>query len=194
MSAQDRREYRNLSKLLVQTEERQTLLEILVARGVGFKEEEEYFWHEANKLKGGTNKLELRKELIVKTMKRKLKDNLITKERVQKSKNRCRGRIEMALGPKSRACRWFMKDVKENCKKTRRELKEKYRKKVWFLVRKYRQNGSSIEDLNKEDKKKYGGARVFSKNCKMKAERDSKPVIVCREGEELIVCEDEKEC
>ena len=84
MSAQDRREYRNLSKSLVQAEERQTLIEILVARGVGFKEEEEYYRHEASKLKGGTNKLELRMELVVRTMKKMLKDNLITKERVQK--------------------------------------------------------------------------------------------------------------
>ena len=74
MSAQDKREYRNLAKNLVQAEERSILLGILVARGVEFKEEEEYYKHEASKFKGG-KKLELRKELIVRTMKKKMKEH-----------------------------------------------------------------------------------------------------------------------
>ena len=60
-------------------------------------------------------------------------------------------------------------------------------------MKKYGQYGSGVEDLNKGDRKKYGGARVFSKNCNMKAEKNSKPVIVCREGEVLIVSKDEEE-
>ena len=78
MSAQDKREYRNLAKNLVQAEERSILLGILVARGVGFKEEEDFYRHEVRKLKfkGGRNILELRKELVVRTMKKKLIDKL----------------------------------------------------------------------------------------------------------------------
>ena len=39
----------------------------------------------------------------------------------------------------------------------------------------------------------YGGARIFSEECKMVAESVEGPVIVCKEGEEFDVSEDERQ-
>ena len=53
MSAQEIRAWRNLAKRLVVTEERTKLLSSLLSRGVGLKEEEDFFRHEKSKFKGG---------------------------------------------------------------------------------------------------------------------------------------------
>ena len=51
MSAQEIREFRNLSTKLVRAEERGKLLGNLIALRVGFKEEEESLKHEQSKFK-----------------------------------------------------------------------------------------------------------------------------------------------
>ena len=40
---------------------------------------------------------------------------------------------------------------------------------------------------------KYGGARIFDKDCDMRMDKFDKPVIVCREGEMMEINDDEME-
>ena len=51
MTSREIRVFRNLSSKLIKIEERGRLLGILIARGVGLKEEEEFVRHEEGKLK-----------------------------------------------------------------------------------------------------------------------------------------------
>ena len=74
MSAQEIREFRNLSTKLVRAEERGKLLGNLIALRVGFKEEEEFLKHEHSKFKCKI-KYKKSKEIIVMAMKEKLRDN-----------------------------------------------------------------------------------------------------------------------
>ena len=89
MSAQEVRAWRNLAKQLVMIEERSKLLGMLIARGIGLREEEEFMIHEKEKFRGEkVGKLfeKKSKEMVAQTMKLKIKDNNIIGERVRKGK------------------------------------------------------------------------------------------------------------
>ena len=64
MTSREIRVFRNLSSKLIKIEERGRLLGILIARGVGLKEEEEFVRHEEGKLKCQKTNLKKRKEII----------------------------------------------------------------------------------------------------------------------------------
>ena len=79
MSAKEVREYRAVSKRLVEVEERSRLLEKLIARKVGLAEEEGFVIKEISKYRntGKVSKLKSKQrlEMIAITNKYKLKDN-----------------------------------------------------------------------------------------------------------------------
>ena len=48
-----------------------------------------------------------------------------------------------------------------------------------------------MEDMTSQERLKYGGTRVFSTECDLKAQDKKGPVIVCMEGENIELSEDE---
>ena len=191
MSAQEVRAWRNLAKQLFMVEERSKLLGMLIAKGIGLREEEEFMIHEKEKFRGEkVGKLfeKKSKEMVAQTMKLKIKDNNIIGERVRRARNHKKGVVELRLGSNSRKFRWIIKDIKENCDKLRNELKVKYRDKVEFLTKKY-DKLRGIEGLNKEDKDVYGSAKVFTEAPKPEESKD--PVIVNNKGQKIPLNKDE---
>ena len=72
------------------------------------------------------------------------------------------------------------------------KLKRKNDKKFRFLKEKYdRKLDNPLNDLKKCDSVKYGGARVFQDDS-MKKSDNQEPVVLCREGQEIVFTEDEK--
>ena len=64
MSAREIRVYRNLSAKLTKIEERGRLIGNLIARGLGFREEEEFIKHEISKFHNKTTQLTKKKEIV----------------------------------------------------------------------------------------------------------------------------------
>ena len=88
MAAQEVRENSNLSKKLVEIEERGRLLKTLLERKIGLNEEENFVRKELVKTKGVNNnnskvKTDQRREIITLSMKFKVKDNHLHGEKNQ---------------------------------------------------------------------------------------------------------------
>ena len=193
MSAQEIRAWRNLAKRLVVTEERTKLLSSLLSRGVGLKEEEDFFRHEKSKFKGGGRMGVAEKgskEIITQITKWKLRDSKIEGEGIRRLRNRKMNKVQVLLGPNSRKCRWIMEDIKKNCDKLRKRLRDKYKTKVERLVKEYRASETGFNNLNEEDRKTYGGSAVFQGN--LVPEGVSEPAIICKEGQVIPFNKEEK--
>ena len=108
MVAREIRAFRTLSSRLVKAEERSILIGNLIAQGVGFKEEEDFIIHEESKLKG-TQKFKKRREILMLTMKEKLRDNRISEGKIRKLRNRELRKIE---DKNSRPCRRLRTEVR----------------------------------------------------------------------------------
>ena len=196
MSAQEIRTLRNLAAKLVKIEERDKLLGILIKHGIGVREVEEFVKHERGKMRGDVQKssksdFKKRREIVVKLMEIKLRDNRREGMKVRKVRNRLRQSIERTLGSNSRQCRWVMRSIRDNGMKMRTKLRKKNTKKIEFLKGKYAQKQDPLEDLKPRDRDKYGGAEIFSETCDMRSEPDQKPSIVLMEGEEIFLDENE---
>ena len=195
MSAKEVRAFRNLASKLVKTEETGKLLGNLISANIGVREIEEFVIHEDKKLKGNNvsnSNARYRREMVSNCMKIKFRDNWKTGVGIRKARNKLKGNIEEKLGPNSREFRGIMKSVNNNCMTLRMRLKHKNMKKLEFLKGKYGKIENPIDELKNEDRKKYGGARIFQEDNGMKAEEDHEPVIVCMEGEVIELDEDEK--
>ena len=137
MSAQEIRAWRNLAKKLVVNEERTKLLGILQAKGVGLRDEEEFFRNEKSKFKKGGTAISFEKkskEIIAQTMKLKIKDCRLEWEGIRKMRNRKMNKVQALLGPNSRKCRWVMNDIKKNCEVLRVKMRKKFKDKAILLV------------------------------------------------------------
>ena len=52
-------------------------------------------------------------------------------------------------------------------------------------------NGMKNLEMSTEEYQKYGGAQIFSEECELVAEDAKGPVLVCQEGEEILLSDDE---
>ena len=193
MSAREIRAYRNLSAKLTKIEERGRLIGNLMARGVGFREEEEFIKHEISKFHNKTTQMTKKKEIVKMMMMEKQRDNIKHGKKIRSLRNKTLGEIENTLGQNSRPCRELRKSVRMNNKHLRTKLRMKYNKKMTFLVRKYGMRYVAIEDLENEDRKMYEGAKIFDEDFEMKNEDEYEPCIVCMEDEDIRVTDDEKD-
>ena len=125
-------------------------------------------------------------------MKEKVRDNNNWEGRTRKLRDHFQHRIEETLGRNSRPCRGLRKDVKNNCKILRKRLKEKYVNKVNFLSKKYGIDRPSIEELRQADQARYSKAKIFSDEDNFEVyEEGQDPLIVCMDGEEIIISKEE---
>ena len=186
------RAYRDLNKKLVNIQERGVMLAKLVSKGVGLRQQEENRLCEEGKLRGNNLKKEGRK-LVTLAMKIKIRDNKISMDRVKRLRNKSRGKVEALLGKNSKTCRGLVKEVKKNCEETRKSMKKTYKKKVAFLVDKYGVK-KKCDISNLVQKRKYGGADLFSDECNMKKELEERPQVICGVGEEMKISDDEASC
>ena len=104
-------------------------------------------------------------------MKEKVRDNSNWEGRTRKLQDHFLHRIEETLVRNTKPCRGLRKDVKNNCKRLRKKLKEKYVNKVNFLSKKYGIDRPSIEELRQADhpgivKQRSSVMRIISKCMK----------------------------
>ena len=189
MSAREIRAYRNVSTKLTKIEERGRLIGILMARGVGFKEEEEFIEHEETKFHSNKNKMKRKREIVKMLMMEKKRDNAKHENRTRKLRNKMLGSIEGILGRKSRPCRELRKSVRIDNQNLRLKLRAKNDKKVAFLTKKYGMRYKYLEELVEEDRSMYEGARIFDNNQKLVNEDQYKPEVVCVENEVISIDE-----
>ena len=100
---------------------------------MGFKEEEEFLKHEHSKFKCRIE-YKKKKEIIVLTMKEKLRDNRKYEGKTRKLRNRALGKIEGTMGRNSRTCRSLRKEVRLYCQDMRKTLRQKFIKKEKFVL------------------------------------------------------------
>ena len=191
MSAKEARLYRRLARRLIECEERTKLLKRMVSEEVGFKEEEEFILHEMGKLRGQNKDLRKeRKQFLALMMRKKLKDNICIEKELRYRRDLARRNLEDIMGPNSTACRRIVRNSKCEGDKVRRSSYLKNVKKFNYLKNKYGMRGGGLSDLCEDDQKKYEGAKVYSGE-EMRPQRMSDPVIVCRQGEDISLNEDE---
>ena len=92
----------------------------------------------------------------------------------------------------SKQYREIVKDVRKNGDRLRRKTRKRYKKKASFLIKKYGEKyGMRDLGMTNDEYVKYGGANVFKEKCDLVAEAAKGPVIVCQQGEEIELSEDE---
>ena len=194
MTAREIRAFRKLSSKLVKIEERGRLLGILIARGVGLREEEDFIRHEEGKLKCQKTNLMKRKEIVKLLMIEKKKDNLKLENKTRKIRNLTLGTIEGKLGRNSKKCRELRSQVRVNCQFLRAKVRMKNDKKVMFLSKKYGVKNLTVDELERVDKLKYGGAKIFSEEYEFEEADEYEPCIVRLDDEDDIeISEEEKD-
>ena len=192
MVASEMRKFRNVATKLVESEERDRMLKSLLSKGIGLREEEEFMKNEESKLRGG-KAITKKKEIIQSLMKNKIRDNVKWGEKLRRLKNKTKGKIEAKLGKDSEEVKNLLSNVKQNQAKARTKLRKKNLNKVEFLTKKYKQESEALEELNSDDRKTYGGAKIFKTDCEMVPDTELEPVVVCRHGEEIVLSKDEQE-
>ena len=192
MTAQDRRELRKITYQVVEAEERGVLIRNLLSKGVGFREEEEFWKKEKLKLKGG-KEFDKKKGIVNLAMKEKLQDNYKHLVKLKKLRTKLAGRIENKVGMTT--MRKIRSDIKNGTKVIRHRTKEKYKNKEKFLVRKYGRKlcdgMDGLAGLDKVDRLKYEGAKIFDPEHKWVTEAAKPPSIVCSGTNEVTLNEDE---
>ena len=200
MSAKEVREYRAVSKRLVEVEERSRLLEKLISRKVGLAEEEGFVLKELEKYRntGRVSKIKSmqRQEMISTTNKYKLKDNNIFGDKLRKKRNWLRGTIERAMGGRSREYRKLIEETKTRGDEHRKKLKLKYRQKVDHLEKKFgsRWTNKGEDELDGDMLDSIGVVTILTKDGgKLAPEKLRDPVVVEGEGEVIVLSPDERD-
>ena len=131
--------------------------------------------------------------MVTNIMKTKIRDNRVRGDNLRTMRNKVRRKIEDKLGPRTRKCRWIMKSVKENNLRLRTKLRKKNGKKFEFLVKKYGVKTSMLDELNEEDRSKYGEAEIFCEDYKVGNEEKYEPIVICENEEVIKLNKDEVE-
>ena len=199
MTAKEVRDYRNVNKKLVEVEERSKLLQVLRKKGVNLSEEEYHVQRTFAKFRVLGDKKGLiakkQEEIMSLSLNLKIKDNNLYGGRLRRKKNWLRGKLEDMMGKKSPDWRKLEDDIRTHCSKHRRQLKEKNRKKVEHLVRKF--GGRTMvktrwEDVDKEVRELMGSPSIFVDDVMTKIEEIKEPVFVLGPGEEIVLSENER--
>ena len=120
------RNYRRLSRKLIECEERRKLMEKMIKHGVGFTEEEEFLIHEEKKSKGkNDNFWKERKGILALIMGRKLRDNNLLEGNLRYERDEARKSMGRTLGENSSSCRRIVKNTKDEGVRVRNKCKKK---------------------------------------------------------------------
>ena len=178
MAAKEEREYRNVSKKLAGVEERAKLLDELKRRKICLAEEEEFVLKETKKfrvlgnLKGVVKKQH--EEMVSLSIKYKIRDNNQLGVKLRRRRNWLRGRLELTLGKKSDEYRDIMKSVKEYTANYKKRLRDKNKKKIEHLVKKYgkmrRYDQLRWVDVGEDLRRMMGTPMMFNEDAKMTVE------------------------
>ena len=191
MTAREVREFRTVSKRLVEIEERSKLLEELKKRKVCLSEEEMFVQNLHSKFKILGNRAGVkgknREELVSLALKMKIRDNNLYGVKVRKRRDFLRGSLERSLGGRSSRCRTIVQEVKMNNHKHRQMLKKKFSKKVEHLTKKFGEKKNC--EMDKSVLKIMGNPRIFEED--LGPEEIKKPVIVSSVDETVNLSEDE---
>ena len=194
MTAKEVREYRNVCKKLADVEERSKLLENLMKNRVCLASEECFVLKTAAKFRSlGSKKgviSKQREELVLLSLKYKIKDNNLFGVKLRRRRTWLRGRLEEGLGKKSKEYREITKDVREYTTMLKKKLRVKNMRKVENLVKKYVRKDNN-QYMDKEMKDLVGTPRIFCEEMVGEDIRD--PVIVEGEGETINLSPEEYE-
>ena len=196
MAALEERDYRSVCKKLARNEERSKLLNDMKKNKVCMAEEEEFILHTTKKFKALKNKGDVhksREEFIMLSLKLKIRDNNLEGVRLRKRKNWLKGRIESLLGPRSGECRKLLKDVRKNTTTLKENLRRKNSKKLEHLKKKFGRMKNDKLKLTVEMIDLIGKPRIFDNNVDVETRDVMDPVVVVREGEEILLDDNERE-
>ena len=194
MAAQEVREYRTLSKKLVEIEEKGKMLEKLQKRRVNLNEEELFVQNLQSKFKilGDRRgiKGKQREEVLTITMKYKVRDSTLHGIRVRRRRNYLRSKLEQEMGKRSTEWRKIKEEVMGYTTRLRVKLKVKYSKKVEHMVKKYGVVRNRC-DVDKVMLEYMGEPKILVEDVGPDKTRD--PVIVENTGETIVLSKDELE-
>ena len=190
MTAQEARVYKKIASKLIVAEERSKLLMGLIAKKIGFKEEEDFIQHELIKLKGKNQNFGKERDgILALLMGRKLKDNIAFECKLRRDRDQARKKLGNFLGPNSTSYRKLVRKCKDEGVRVREIYKKKNMRKLEFLVKKYGRVEDGLDELKDEDQEVYWNSRVFEdKNMRPEKMRD--PVIACKQDEKIELNED----
>ena len=198
MTALEVRRFRDISKKLVEAEERGKFLKCCLKSKVGLGEDENAILSSNEKFRVLGNKKGVlskkHEEGVNLAMKYKIKDNILFETMLRKKRNWLRGRLESVLGSRSHACRKVVQEVKAYGVKHRKEVKKKNDEKLKHLVKKFGLKQKNVWDLmTREEKKPMGDPSLFREDGNLMGEELRNPAVVMGEGEELSLTKEEKD-
>ena len=191
MTALEVREFRSISKKLVEIEEKGKMMEELRRRKVCLPEEEAFVQNLHSKFKVLNTKKGVRgknhDDLVKLALKIKIRDNNLYGVKVRKKRNYLRKVVEDSLGSKSCQYRNLMDNVKKNARNLRGMLKKKYKKKIEHLDNKFGQKRQ--HDADKNLLSSMGNPSIFVSD--LEPEEIKNPVIVEGRDENIVLSVDE---
>ena len=196
MVALEEREYRSVCKKLAQNEERSKLLSDMKRNKVCLAYEEGFILHTTNKFKALKNKGDVQKsreEFLKLSLNLKIRDNNLEGVKLRKKRNWLRGKLESLMGPRSREYRRLMDDARKNTAKMKESLRRKNGKKLEHLKKKFGQLKNDRVVMSKEMTELVGKPRILDENVDVETRGAKDPIVVVREGEEIVLNEDERE-
>ena len=191
-AAKDMKTLRKISYQLVESEERGHLIRKLLAKGVGFREEEEFLKKERGKTKGG-RQFDDKKMTVKLAMGEKLKDNYKFEDKLRRQKSKLTKRIVGMVGQESVVWKAFNSSVKRGSYTIRGQARVKMRNKFKFLTKKYGGTESKeLAELSESDQQRYGGAWIFDENKKWDKIEAVEPCVIRGEDKSMGLSDDER--
>ena len=124
-------------------------------------------------------------------MRRKLRGNIKSCINLRREKVVAEKMLIASLGGKTRVYKRIVKETRKHSEEMRKQLTQKNKKKVEWLVNKYGEKDEMIDELNEDERAIYGECEILNKECEMKSEELRKPDVVCGVGETLEITENE---
>ena len=129
-ATREERAYRNSGKKCAKSEATSILLEELISRKLGTREVEEFLIAESLKNGGKKfiSKIQKHKEeraIIEQIMKNKKRENMRKCIYLRKCRNEAKLALKTSLGGENRQFKRIVKEVRENCKKIKENLRKK---------------------------------------------------------------------
>ena len=181
MEGQDLSAEKELWEELATTEERLHLMSELIKIKVGLADIEEFNLGLKGNLKNkiSTKYCEMQECKIVKAaMKVKMHDELITKRKLMRSRNKARYALSETLGKNSKRYRSAIKSLRDAALDKKREYKEVYVTKLEHLQLKYREDTQEKIDKIPDEMQDYVSLSIFDREKFDRLETKSYEVYV----------------
>ena len=169
-----------------EAEETNRMLKRLVEARVGTNAVEAYSYCNAGREKWLNRGEEGRKQVVVDELNSRVLDSNCKVGKLKKERKKLSNKFKAKV--KHSIFRRKMSKLLSCCKIKRENARIKHDDKVKGLVRKY--GGASDEFCVPEEVSEYKSCRMFMKNCEVRPEAPSGPVVVCDKDEELDISED----